>query len=173
MIRQELLSAPDVFVSWPTGENQLLQGNFQTPELTKLLLTSVLSGKGKWTKRIFRLLHSVMQDLTYNFSVGWKRTKKHVELGLCIKRITASVDVVCWLNRFVHSISYYEINALETKLAEEQVNNQTNTSLVPTHIQPSVFVTFSFYNCDHNMKSIYSATLHGTNGIIIQPLDRQ
>ena len=70
MIRQELLSAPDVFVSWPTGENQLLQGNFQTPELTKLLLTSVLSGKGKWTKRIFRLVHSVMQDLTYNFSVG-------------------------------------------------------------------------------------------------------
>ena len=44
MIRQELLSRPDVFVLWPPRENQLLQGNFQTPELTKLLLTSILSG---------------------------------------------------------------------------------------------------------------------------------
>ena len=49
MIRQELLSAPDVFVSWPPGENQLLQGNFRTPELTKLLLTWILPGKGKST----------------------------------------------------------------------------------------------------------------------------
>ena len=74
--------------------------------------------------------------LTYNSSIGRKRTKKHVELGLCIKRITGFVDAVRWLNRFGHSISHDEINALETKLAEEQVNNQTNTSLVPTHIQP-------------------------------------
>ena len=81
--------------------------------------------------------------------MGRKRTKKHVELVLCIKRITGSVDAVRWLNRFGHSSSYDEINVLETKLAEEQVNNQTNMSLVPTHIQPIVFVTFCFDNCDH------------------------
>ena len=50
MIRQELLSAPDVFVSWPPGQNQLLQENFQTPELTKLLLTLILSEKGNVLK---------------------------------------------------------------------------------------------------------------------------
>ena len=61
MIRQELLSAPDVFVSWSPGENQLFQGNLRTPEFTKLLLTSVLSGKGTYTKRI---VHSIAQDLT-------------------------------------------------------------------------------------------------------------
>ena len=54
MIRRKLLSAPDVSVSWPSGKNQLLQGNFQTPEFTKLLLTSVLSGKSKCTKKISR-----------------------------------------------------------------------------------------------------------------------
>ena len=80
--------------------------------------------------------------------------------------VTGSVDAVHWLNRFGHSISYDEINALETKLAEEQVNNQTIKSLVPTHTQLRNFVNFCFNNCDHNMESIYNATLHGTNGII-------
>ena len=173
MIRQELLSAPDVFVSWPPGQNQLLQENFQTPELTKLLLTLILSEKGKCTKRISHLVHSIVQDLTYNSSMGRKTTKKHIELVLCIRRIAGFVDAVRWLNCFGHSISYDEINALETKLAEKQVNNQTNTSLVPTHIQASVFVTFCFDNCDNTMESIYNATLRGTNGIIIQQLDKQ
>ena len=133
MIRPELLCAPDVLASRSSGENQLLQGNFQSPELTKLLLTSILSGKGKCTKRICRLVHCIAQDLTHNSSMKRKRTKKHVELGLSIKPITGSVDAR-WFNRFRHSISYDEINALETKLAEEQVNNQINTSLVPTLI---------------------------------------
>ena len=173
MIRRELLSAPDVFVSCPPGKNQLHQGHFRTPELTKLLLTSILSGKGICTKRICRLVHSIAQDLTCNSSMGRKRTKKHVELRLCIKRITDSVDAARWLNCFRHSISYDEMNALETKLAEEQVNNQINTSLVHTHIQLSVSVTFYIDNCNHNMESIYNATLHATNGIIIRQLDKQ
>ena len=161
-----------MFVLWPPEENQLLQGNFQTPELTKLLLTLVLSGKGKCTKRIFHLVHSIAQDLSFNSSVGTKRTKKYVEICLRIKQIKGPVEAVCWLNCFGHSISFHEINALKTKLAGEHVNNQTNTSLVPTHIQLSVFVTFCFDNCDHNMESINNATLHSKNGIIIQQLDK-
>ena len=47
MIRQVLLCARNVYVPWPLGENQLFQGNFQTTELTNLLLTSILYGKGK------------------------------------------------------------------------------------------------------------------------------
>ena len=57
--------------------------------------------------------------------MGRKRAQKHVERGLCIKRITNSVNAVRWLNRFGHSISDNEINALESKPAEEQINNQT------------------------------------------------
>ena len=87
--------------------------------------------------------------------------------------MTGSRDAVRSLNRFGHSISNDKIYALETKLAEEQVNNQTNTSLVPTHIQPSVFVTFCYDNWDHNVESIYNATLHGTNSIIPRQLDKQ
>ena len=140
--------------------------------MTNLLLKSILSGKGKSTKRISRLVHSITQALTCN---SWeeKEQKSMLSLVCDIKRIKGSVDAVRWLNRVSHSISYDKINALETKLAEEQVNNQTNTSLAPTNIQPSIFVTFCYDNCDHNMESIYNAALHATNGIIIQQLDKQ
>ena len=79
MIRQGL--APGIlFVLWPAGEKQLLQGNFESPELTNLLLTSVLSGKGKCTKRISHLVYSIAQDLTYNSGMGRKRTKSMLSL---------------------------------------------------------------------------------------------
>ena len=38
------------------------------------------------------------------------------------------------------------------------------------NIQPGMFVTFVYDNCDHNADSKYSVTLqcHGTSGIVIQ-----
>ena len=70
-----------------------------------------------------------------------------------MKRKSGSVDVICWLNCFGHTVSYDEISSIE---------------FVPNNIQPSAFVTFVFDNCDHNIESIYNVTLHGNNGIIIQ-----
>ena len=78
-----------------------------------------------------------------------------------------------YVHKTNNSIYYDKINALETNVAEEQVNNQANTSLVPTHIQPSVFVTFCFDNCDQSVESIYNTTLDGANGVIVQQLDKQ
>ena len=98
-----------------------------------------------------------------------KKNKKTCWVWSVIKRITGSVDAACWLNGFGHSISYDEVNALQTKLAE----SKSNTSLVPTRIQSGVFVTSCLNNYDRNMESIYSATLHGINSIIIQQLNTQ
>ena len=41
---------------------------------------------------------------------------------------------------------------------------------MPNNIQPGMFVTFVYDNCDHNADSKYSVTLqcHGTSGIVIQ-----
>ena len=66
-----------------------------------------------------------------------------------------------------HAISYNEVNLVETKLADDQAQI-VSREFIPTIIQNSSFVTFVFDNCDHNMESIYGATLHCTNGIIIQ-----
>ena len=156
LIRAELLKAPDMYSSWPPDEQQLLTKEFDTPALTEALLLSILSAREKKTERISRLIDSEAQDLTYNASMGRTRVKKHVQLGISIKRKTASVEVIRLLNHYGHSISYDEVNVLETRLAEDQVQHQNLGNYIPNNIQPSTFVTFIYDNCDHNVESIYN-----------------
>ena len=87
---------------------------------------------------------------------------------LAVKRKTASTAVIRWLNRFGHCVTYNEINAVKTKLAENQVCIEDIRKFEPRVIQPNLFVTFVYDNCDHSIQSIYNAILHGTNGIVIQ-----
>ena len=72
------------------------------------------------------------------------------------------------LNHLGHSISYDEVNNVKTSFAELNVKNQSNRSFVPNNDQPSSFVTFVYDNCDHNPEMLSGASLHITNGIIIQ-----
>ena len=67
-----------------------------------------------------------------------------------------------------HSISYDEVNAVETSFAEDHIHNQLLHSYVPNNVQPSVFVTFVYDNCDHNPETLSGVSMHCTNGIIIQ-----
>jgi len=66
-----------------------------------------------------------------------------------------------------HSISYDEVNVLETALAEKQVQHQLLKSYVPSTVIPSTFVTFVYDNCDHNLETLSGASMHCTYGIII------
>ena len=91
-----------------------------------------------------------------------------MQLGIYVKRKSGSVDLIRWLNRLGHTISYDEINSIETKLAEDQANRREPRKFVPNNFQPNLFATFVYDNCYHNIESIYDVTLHGTNGIIIQ-----
>ena len=131
-------------------------------------MLGILSSNFSKTERSSKLVNSIAQDLLYNASNGRKRVPKHVQLGLSVKRKTGSVNVIRWLNHYGHCISYDEINATETKLAEEQVHMQTARRYVPNNIQPGLPVTFVYDNCDYNAGSIYNVTVHGTNGIAIQ-----
>ena len=56
--------------------------------------------------------NSIGQDVIYSLLRGRKRTKKHVALALCLKRKTGSKDILTWLNRLGHCISYDEVNRI-------------------------------------------------------------
>ena len=124
------------------------------PPLLEKLLTFIIFSRKEKTELKTRLVSSVAQDLIYATSGGEKKALKHVQLGLCIKRTTGSRKVIQWLNRFGHSISYKEINIVETHLAEEQTRIQDDRPYVPNNIQPHTMVTFVYDNCDHNTESI-------------------
>ena len=151
----------------PLQKKELLKNRFETPSYTETLLLDILSNNFSKTERNTRLVNSIAQDLLYNASNDRKRVPKHVQLGLSVKRITGSVSVIRWLNRYGHCISYDEINATETILAEEQVHMQTARRYVPNNIQPGLPITFVYDTCDHDAESIYNVTVHGTNGIVI------
>ena len=115
-----------------------------------------------------RLVNSIAQDLIFAATGGEKKTLKHIQLGISIKHKTGSRNVIEWLNRLGHSLSYKEVNVIETSLAEEHSNLEEPRKYVPNNIQPSTMVTFVYDNCDHNAESIHGFTMHATNGIVIQ-----
>ena len=114
------------------------------------------------------MTNSIGQGIIYNFTKGKQKTVKHVQLSIVTKRKTGSKFMINSLNRFGYSISYDEVNNIETFFAEMQANEQSHQSLVPNNIQPSTFITFVYADFDHSPETISSISLYCTNGIIIQ-----
>ena len=57
------------------------------------------------------------------------------------------------LNCLGHSVFHDEVNNVETSFAELKVKNQSNWLFVPNNVQPSLFVTFIYENCEIIQKS--------------------
>ena len=167
-LRQELLNSPNVYSPWSPTERELLSAKYITPLLAEAFLSTLLISRGSKSSRLTRIISSLAQYLAYNASFGRKRLQKHMQLGIFVKRKSGSVNLIPWLSHLRHTVSYDEINSIETKLAEDQANRREPRKFVPNNIQPTVFVTFVYDNCDHNIESICNLTLHGTNGIIVQ-----
>ena len=156
------------FSSWPPLPEEVDYHHVKLPKLLKLLMNSLLSKNFPVAARVERLSYSLGQDIIYNMSNGKIKTIKHVQLGITTKKKTGSGLMLDSLNRLGYSISYDEVSNAETSFAELNVKSQSNRSFVPSNIQPSSFVTFVYGNCDHNPETLSGASLHVTNGIIIQ-----
>ena len=93
----------------PNATGLCHKGN--VPELLSHLLSSILVKEvAKKTSTALTLISSVGQDIIYSLLRDRKRTKKHVALGLCLKRKRVSEYILTWLNRLGHCISYDEVN---------------------------------------------------------------
>ena len=110
--------------------------------------------------------------IMYNVTRGKFKTAKHTQLGVFVKRKTGSRVLIDCLNRLGHTISYHEVNLQETGFSEKQVEHQLVREYVPPAVQPSTFLTFVYDNCDHKPETLTGATMHCTNGIIIQRKSR-
>ena len=68
-----------------------------------------------------------------------------------------------WLNRMGHSISYDEINFMETSLALQAIENDSVQTYVPSTLVPQLFLTFVWDNNDINPE-----TLSGISSIFFE-----
>ena len=166
MIRDEIMMLK-ADTCWPPDPESIRTDKVKIPELLETFLKTLFT-KDTPSERVKRLIKSIGQDLIYNSTRGTIKTVKHTQLGLFAKRITGSRLMIDCLNRLGHTISYHEVNSLETAFAETKIHNQMLQSYVPPRVVPSTFVTFVYDNCDHNPETLTGVSMHVTNGIMIQ-----
>jgi hypothetical protein len=92
-------------------------------------------------------IDSITQDLVYLSSKGQKQTPKSLSLGILIRQLTGSAEVINVLNSFGHCASYDTVIRHETSLANIQSSNQSFVTRDMVKNQPTVLV---FDNQDHN-----------------------
>lgn len=170
LIRKEVSEMPDTFSQWPPVPDSLPEASTQLPPTLNSLLISCLSSRSvdRTADKKKLVVNSIGQDMIYNIANGSCPTSKHVKMALCMKRQTGSKEMVTWMNRLGHGISYDEVSSVETFLADESINHKDMKSYCPPSVQPSIFVTFVWDNNDINPDSLTGSVMHCTNGIIIQ-----
>ena len=67
---------------------------------------------------------------------------------MTVKGLTGSVELITILNRFGHSLSYSQMEELETSLADYQIAKQQNGVITPDACSPNVPGVFCWDNND-------------------------
>ena len=98
-----------------------------------------------------RRIIMIAQDIVHSATHGRVKTPKHVALGMSVRNITGSKQVITLLNRMSHCSSYDEIEAVATGLAREILASKESCGVViPSNISPGAFVQAA---CDVNTMS--------------------
>eukprot|EP00794_Sanderia_malayensis_P021054 gene21054-23110_t len=167
-LRDEIKKSNDTLQQWPPSEDDLLSSETELPFNLVTFLKALLSEGGNITGRKKKRIESIGKDIIYCVKNGRDRTDKHVLLSLCVKRKTGSKEIVNWLNKLGHCISYDEVRYLETTLAVQQTKYKALKTFVPAVIQPERFLTFVWDNNDINPETLTGINMHCTNGIMVQ-----
>ena len=159
-IKKEVKYLKDTYPTWPPSEDEIVKLKTATPPLLESLITTIVSSvrKCRLKKRKKKIIESICQDIIYNSLNGKYRCSKHAVFGWCVKRKTGSREMVEWLNRMGHCISYDEVNFMETSLALQAIKNESVKSYCPSSLVPLLFLTFVWDNNDINPE-----TLNGKN----------
>ena len=118
---------------------------------------------------IHRLILSIGQDIIFacNKSV---LTPKHIGLGVTVKRLTGSKEVVKLLNSFGHSISYDEVIKLEKSFVQHTLlDRDEGNAAIPSNIVAGKFVEAAADNLGFNEQTLDGKnTTHATTLVLCQ-----
>ena len=146
----EQMNAP--FSSWPPLPEEVDYHHVKLPKLLKLQMNLLQWKSFPVAERVDRLSNSLGLDI-YNLSNGKTKTIKHIQLDITTQRKTGSRLMLDSLNCLGHSVFHDEVNNVGTLFVELKVKNQSNRLFVPNNVQPSLFITFIYENCEIIQKS--------------------
>lgn len=117
-----------------------------------------------------RRIIMIAQDIVYSVTHGRVKTPKHVALGMSVRHITGSKQVITLLNRMGYCSSYDEIEAVDTGLAREILaSTESRGVVIPTNITSDAFVQAACDNNDVNEETLDGKnTTHATTHVLYQ-----
>ena len=101
---------------------------------------------------------------------GSVKPPKHMALPMAVRHLTGSAQLITIRNRFGHSISYSQVEELDTALAMENISQESHHDIfIPQNINLNRPAVFCYDNNDLQEETLSGmGTTHCTNGIIIQ-----
>ena len=148
---------------WPPSPSDV-----QTVSPPSILLEFVGKVIGGRSSRKDVVAQSISQDLCYAVTGGRWVMPKQVMLGMSVRHLTGSAELVTLLNRYGHCQYYTKVMELETAMA---YSVQKKDSVLPSNI--SVFGNDVCHTCWDNFDlneetASGSDTTHSTHGIVVQ-----
>lgn len=93
--------------------------------------------------RVQRLCSSFAQDLVYAITNGKVKPTKHITLPFAVKSLTGNVELVHILNRLGHSLSYSQVEEIDTALCLQKLSLSDGQPVLPRDIHAGVFTTLA------------------------------
>ena len=117
-----------------------------------------------------RQILSIAQDIIHCNTKGCVKLPKHTSLAMCVHHLTSSKRLIELLNRMGHCVSYDEMRAVNTSIAEEVLAKvEAFGTVIPTNIKPGTFVQIAADNNDLNEETLDGKnTTHATTMVIYQ-----
>ena len=97
------------------------------------------------------------------------KPQKHLLLPFAIKSLTGNVELIKIMNRLGHSVSYSQMEELDTTLCLEKMALSNGDISLPSNIHPNIFTTLAWDNIDRIEETLSGGnTSHRVNGIAVQ-----
>lgn len=173
MIRNSVRTHP-YKLSWPLTSTSINSNEFENSVPMELI--NFITGLVELNSTVSMTVSdrakaiSVCQDLVNLMSRNQLTSPKALALGLTVKHLTGSKELITILHRLGHCASYDSIRTYETSLAHHLISNQHR---IPEFFAHGSLIVMVWDNIDflEETKSGHGTT-HHTNGILIQ-LDHQ
>lgn len=153
---------------WPPSKDFLLGDDIQIPPLLQDFLTVLIAGGKTAGAKKAKVVQSISQDLCKATTRGQWMMPKHLLLGMTIRHLTGSAEIVTIVNRFGHCASYSYLLELETAMCDS-ITDRVGILPPSMQVEDSKVTHFCWDNFDLTEETTTgTGTTHSAHGIIIQ-----
>ena len=164
------------YLPWPLLASGLSVSNDRViPSQLKMFLISLLSqdrNDREPSKRVLRLVNSIGQNLFRAVTNGKWKMPKHVLLGMTLRHLFRSAELIRLLNRLGQCENYSFLLELETAIAQavENTSSLLSVSIIRNPACPFLFHS-DFINFDEFINDLPGAgSVHRSHGIMLQEI---